>query len=69
MTHASDPQLHHATAAGHADGHGSGHDAAHGDEGPGPVDFRIWAAGILAAAAGLVVAACFVLATSGSGAY
>lgn len=79
MTHASNPQPQHGAAADHgashgasgqtADGHGSGHDATRGLEGPGPMDLRIWGAGILAAAAGLVVAACFVLATSGQGAY
>ncbi len=79
MTHATNPQPQHTAAADHgapdaaagqaADGHGAGHGSAHGQGGLGPMDLRIWGAGILAAAAGLVVAACFVLATGGQGAY
>jgi len=55
---------HHAT-----DDHGEdhGHDA-HGDgdgEALGPVDVTAWGAGALGVLLGLIVAFCFVLATSG----
>ena len=75
----SDPGPHHAAATGHgstataadhaAGGHGSSHDAHDDAESLGPVDLGMWGAGVLAAAIGLLVTLCYVLATSGSGAY
>ncbi len=61
----------HGAPGGHggATTHGSGHDDAHGHETLGPVDVQMWGAGIVATAIGLFMAACFVLATSGVGAY
>jgi hypothetical protein len=66
----------HLTSSGHAPpaqgaaaSHGSGHDDAHGAEPLGPVDVEMWGAGIVATAIGLFMAVCFVLATSGVGAY
>lgn len=45
------------------DDHGHGHD----DESLGPVDVAAWGAGIAGIAISVVIAACFVLATSGIG--
>jgi hypothetical protein len=61
---------HGATAhvsAGHAPkAHADGHDAAehgHDDMGLGPVDLRMWGAGLVGVAIGLVGALCFALST------
>lgn len=48
---------------------GSGHDAGGGSEALGPIDPLAWSAGVLGVILGLVVAACFVLATAGLGAF
>lgn len=45
------------------------HDAQAGEEPLGPIDVPAWIAGILGVAIGLVMAACFVLATAGQGAF
>lgn len=42
-----------------------GHDGGHEGEALGPIDATAWAAGLVGVALGLVVALCFVLATSG----
>lgn len=56
----------HATD-GHGDEHGHG-DHAHDDgERLGPIDLTAWGAGLLGVVLGLVVAFCFVLATSAVG--
>lgn len=45
---------------------GHGHDEdGHDGEALGPIDSTAWAAGLVGVALGLVVALCFVLATSG----
>lgn len=45
-----------------------GHDDhAHGDAALGPIDVAAWGAGLVGVAISLVIAACFVLATSGFG--
>lgn len=59
----------HAGAVGHhlTDDHGDDHghdDHAHAEEPLGPIDRAAWGAGILGVVIGLVVAMCFVLATS-----
>jgi hypothetical protein len=61
----------HAADAGHgaAGGHGSGHGSDHGAASLGPIDRRMWGAGILATAVGLVIVACFMVATASAGAY
>jgi hypothetical protein len=75
MTDASN----HAAPAAHApandlggpdipDAHAA-HDAHEGEEPLGPIDTQAWLAGIVGVAIGLLTAACFVLATAGSGAY
>lgn len=50
----------------HGDAHGHD-DHAHADEALGPVDVAAWGAGVLGVGIALVIAACFVLATSGLG--
>ena len=54
---------HHATTDNGTDG---GHDDhGHADEWePGPIDVTAWGAGALGVLAGLIVAACFALATA-----
>jgi hypothetical protein len=56
----------HAAAVAHAP---AGHGGAHAEEDLGPVDVAAWSAGLLAAAVGLFMAYCFVLATVGSKAF
>ena len=62
---------HHATDAHDADGdHASGHDDAHDGHDEvslGPIDWRMWTAGVVGVAAGLVVVAAFVMGTAGFG--
>lgn len=55
---------HHATDD-HGDEHGHDDHAHGGGEMLGPVDVTAWGAGALGVVLGLVVAFCFVLATSG----
>jgi hypothetical protein len=50
-------------AGDHGETHGHD-DHAHLEDALGPVDWGAWAAGILGVAIGLVIAFCFVLATS-----
>jgi len=52
----------HATDDHATDDHDDGH--AHAEESLGPIDLRAWGAALLGAAAGLIVAICFVLTTS-----
>jgi hypothetical protein len=47
----------HGDDAGHGDGHG------HGDDGLGPVDLRIWGAGLVGVVMGLAGAIVFAIAT------
>ena len=68
--HDDDAPGHAGAVAHHAtDDHGTDHghdDHAHGEgETLGPVDVTAWGAGALGVGLGLVVAICFVLATSG----
>lgn len=60
-----DAESHHVTSD-HGDDHGHD-DHAHAEEPLGPIDVAAWGAGLLGVIAGLLVAACFVLATSGLG--
>jgi len=54
----------HGAASGHADG-AHGHDEhGHGETGLGPIDWRMWAAGIAGAVVAVVVTAAFVVATA-----
>ena len=78
MTHASEAQPRNTATAGHGDAGdphhptgtpGSGHGTSDASEQLGPVDVQMWGAGILATAAGLIIAVCFALATAGFGAY
>jgi len=58
----ADAVAHHAT-----DDHGGDHgqdDHAHAEEPLGPIDIAAWAAGALGVAIGIVIAACFVVATA-----
>lgn len=55
--------LPHDVAADGAHGHDDGHDALV----LGPIDWRMWAAGVVGVAAGLVVVAAFVMGTAGFG--
>lgn len=55
-------------AAGHGTQHAHDEHRAEEAEPLGPVDPLAWAAGALGVALGLLVAACFALATSGLGA-
>lgn len=59
---------HGAAAGGHssADAHGDGHESS---EELGPIDTANWGAGIFGVVAGVVIAACFAIATQGLGAY
>jgi hypothetical protein len=59
----------HALAHSPALGPASAHDPAHTDETLGPIDVPAWSAGLLGAAIALFMAACFVLATAGIGAF
>jgi hypothetical protein len=59
----------HAPAHSPALGAASAHDPAHTDETLGPIDVPAWSAGLLGAAIALFMAACFVLATAGIGAF
>lgn len=54
----------HYATDDHGDDHGHD-DHAHGAEALGPLDVTAWGAGALGALLGLIVAFCFVLATSG----
>jgi len=47
------------------DAHDHGH--GHGEESLGPIDLAAWGAGIAGIAISIVIAACFMLATSGIG--
>jgi hypothetical protein len=66
--HDADAPGHEGAVAHHAlDDHGEDHghdDHAHAEEALGPVDRAAWGAGILGVAIALVIAFCFVLATS-----
>ncbi len=68
--HSADAPGHEGTVAhhltdDHGDDHGPGHDdQGHGDEPLGPIDVAAWSAGLLGLVIGVVIAACFVLATS-----
>ncbi len=58
----------HAGAVGHhtTDDHGDDHghdDHGHAEEALGPIDVAAWGAGALGVVLGLVIAACFVIAT------
>ena len=52
---------HHETTD-HGDDHGHD-DHAHAGEALGPIDVAAWGAGVLGIAAGLLIVACFMLAT------
>jgi hypothetical protein len=66
--HDADAPGHEGAVAHHAlDDHGEDHghdDHAHAEDALGPVDRAAWSAGILGVAIGIVIAFCFVLATS-----
>jgi hypothetical protein len=66
--HAADVPGHAGAVAHHAiDDHGDDHghdDHAHDEASLGPIDVAAWGAGALGLVIGLVIAACFVLATS-----
>jgi hypothetical protein len=71
--HATDASGHEASATAdhravtdHGDAHGHD-DHGHADEALGPIDVAAWGAGILGVGISVVIAACFVLATSGIG--
>jgi hypothetical protein len=67
--HAADPHAAGPDAAAHGDhpsDHGDGHDG-HDGMGLGAIDWRMWTAGVLGVAAGLVVVAAFVMGTAGFG--
>jgi hypothetical protein len=69
MPHDSDTPGHegavtHHETTDHGDDHGHD-DHAHQEESLGPLDWAAWGAGILGIVAGLIVVACFILATSG----
>ena len=55
-----------ASGHGAADSHGDGHES--GEE-LGPIDTANWGAGVVGVVAGVVIAACFAIATQGLGAY
>ncbi len=62
--HGADP---HAPSA--ADAHGTGHAGGHDEHGHpadtlGPIDWQMWAVGVLSVAVALLMTAGFVLATS-----
>jgi ABC-type Zn2+ transport system substrate-binding protein/surface adhesin len=68
--HAADAPGHEEAVVHHrTDDHGEDHghdDHAHGDDDElGPIDVAAWGAGFLGIAISIVIAACFVLATSG----
>jgi hypothetical protein len=67
-SHATDAPGHagavaHHSTSDHGDDHGHD-DHAHAEEPLGPIDLAAWGAGVLGILAGLIVAACFVLATA-----
>ena len=66
--HGADAPGHEGAVAHHSlDDHGEDHghdDHAHAEEALGPVDRAAWGAGILGVVIGIVIAFCFVLATS-----
>ena len=53
---------HHETTD-HGDDHGHD-DHAHAEEALGPIDVAAWGAGVLGILAGILIAACFMLATA-----
>ena len=53
----------HHELTDHGDDHGHD-DHAHGGEALGPIDLAKWGAGVLGIVAGLLIAACFMLATT-----
>ena len=69
--HAADTPGHEGAVGHHlADDHGEDHghdDHGHGEEPLGPIDIAAWGAGIVGVAVGVVIAACFALATSALG--
>ncbi len=61
--HGTGPDAEGSHSAGDAPAHGAaGHGPESGDL--GPVDFGAWAAGVMGVAVGLLIAACFALATA-----
>ena len=54
----------HGSTADHADGDHGHDDHGHGAEPLGPIDWRMWAVGVLGVAVALVVTAGFVAATN-----
>jgi hypothetical protein len=66
--HATDVPGHAGAVAHHTtDDHGDDHghdDHAHAEEPLGPIDRAAWGAGVAGVLIGLVIAVCFVLATS-----
>jgi hypothetical protein len=68
MKHDSDVPGHdgavtHHETTDHGEDHGHD-DHAHGDEALGPIDVAAWGAGVVGLVAGILIAACFVFATS-----
>jgi hypothetical protein len=67
--HDADTPGHEGAVAHHlTDDHGDDHghdDHAHAETALGSIDVAAWAAGVAGVAIGLVIAACFALATSG----
>lgn len=70
--HGDDTPGHVGAVAHHlTDDHGDDHghdDHAHGEEPLGPIDVAAWGAGALGVLVGVVIAACFALATGALGA-
>jgi hypothetical protein len=74
MSHASNPESDAPTPDGaaadqanddHGDAHGDdGHGDGNGEDSLGPINVAAWGAGLFGAIVGLVIAACFVVATS-----
>ena len=66
--HSTDTPGHPGAVAHHdPDDHGDDHghdDHAHGEEPLGPIDVAAWGAGLLGLLVSVVIATCFVLATS-----
>ena len=58
-----DGAIAHHEPSDHGEEHGHD-DHAHGEEALGPIDVAAWGAGILGLAISVVIAACFVIATS-----
>jgi hypothetical protein len=71
MPHDTDAPGHDGAVAHHeTTDHGEDHghdDHAHAEEPLGPIDVAAWGAGLLGVVAGLIVAVCFMLATSAPG--